>query len=140
MLIVLLSSLSFADDGIVYPDSADISFVWSVDNDTITLMVQNNSGQAVTDFYLSTNAPVATTLIDCIVDASVTVPDNTDLTLGAVYTGMYNTRYIIDSFSDKVILKYYPFSADFSFSAGKGFPVFGVPRKVGPPAKLQWNQ
>ena len=117
-----------------------MNFIWTVDNDTVTVLIQNQSGNPVDNFFFSDHTSSSVTLIDCIIDGVVSSPTSTETSSNSVYSGEETTRFMVSSFNSLVILKYYPFSYKFSFSAGAAFPYFGVSGKIGPAQNIQWSE
>jgi len=134
----LLNSLSWADSGLVCPDTAQIDFSWTIDSDTLTVVIDNNSGIPLSALFYTDYTLVPITLLNCIIDGVSTVPLATEVTSGSVYPGEITTRYIFTTVTDSIVLKYYPFSYKFSFVTGNSFPIFGATRFVGPPNNVLW--
>jgi len=143
MIVGFLNLQLYAEEGWVYPDSAEISFSWQVDSDTVTVMIENLSTQPVEHFFLSDFTDSQIVFIDCLVDGVVVDSLPTDLDFGSVYPDKFVTRWIIGEFSDSLLLKYYsPLynSNRINWSAGQPFAIFGVLPGIGPPLSVSWQQ
>jgi hypothetical protein len=135
------SSLSFAEEGFVYPDTAMISFDWITYYDTVTVSIINESSKPLTDLFISDFTDSSAILMSCLIDGIYIDSIEMDSEYGSVYPDKYTTRWIIGSFSDSLILKYCcPQYSDYKicFSAGNPFPVFGVIPEIGAPREVTW--
>ena len=140
---VSLNSQSCAEEGLVYPDSARISFDWSTYYDTVTVSIINGSSTTLTDLFISDFTDSSTIIISCLIDGVYVDSIEMDSEFGSVYPDMYTTRWIIESFSDSLILKYFCPSYDefqVCFSAGNPFPVFGIMPEIGAPREVTWME
>jgi len=139
----LLSLPLYADEGWVYPDSADVNFSWQVSSDTMTVMIENLSAQPIEHFFLSDFTDSQTVFIECLIDGVVIDSLPIDLEFGSVYLDKFVTRWIIGEFSDSLILKYYSplYNGNrMTWSAGQPFAIFGVLPSIGPPLNVIWRQ
>lgn len=144
MIAGLPSLQSFADEGIVYPDSAQIEFTRIVNADTITLDITNLKPDSVTDCFISDFTPSQTMDIELLVDGIIRGDIAIEREYGTVYSDRYTTRWIIGSFYQSIRLKYYSHNysgTELSWSGGHPFPIFGtMPFGIGPPLNLGWQQ
>jgi len=142
-IVALLSSPSFAEEALIYPDSAQISFDWTADQDTVTVLVQNYSIDPVTNLFISDFTDSSTIFISCLIDGVNVDSIPIDPEFGTVYPNKYTTRWLISDFSDSLILKYHcPAYNSFqiNFSAGVPFPVFGFMPSIGAPREVSWQE
>jgi len=142
IMIAVSSSLrSCAEEGLVYPDSAMISFDWTTYYDTVTVSIINGSSKSVTDLFISDFTDSSTIFMSCLIDGAYSDSVIMDSEFGSVYSDKFTTRWIIGSFSNSLILKYCcPQYSDYKicFSAGNPFPVFGVIPAIGAPREVTW--
>jgi hypothetical protein len=142
----LLNSQLFADDGFVFPDSANISWSREVSYDTVIVIVNNLSSDSVRNFFLSDITDSLTEDLECQVDSSLVDNPVIESDLGDIYPGKFTIRWIIGSFLYSVRLKYYSrayASGGLSLSAGHPYATFGTMARVngiGPPRNLHWVQ
>ena len=139
----MLSLQSYAEEGRVFPDSAQVNFAWQVNSDTVTVMIENLSSQPIEHFFLSDFTDSAAVLINCLVDGIDSDPLEADSEYGSVYPGQYTTRWVVDVFSQSLSIKYYSPSYSgnkLSWSAGHPFAIFGILTAIPPPQNVIWQQ
>jgi hypothetical protein len=146
MIAGLSSSLSFADDGLILPDSARISLSRAVSNDTVLLTINNLSPDSVKNFFLSDFTDSQVVAIECVIDNIPVSDPRIEKELGSVYVGKYSTRWVLGGFQSSVRLKYYSpnySSNEISLSAGHPYAIMGmitVNLGIGPPREVHWGQ
>ncbi len=127
---------SYAEDGLVYPDTAGVEFTWQVNGDTVTVAILNPTADSLTHFFISDDTDSQAVLIDCLIDGISIDPLETDSEFGTVYPDKYTTRWIIDHLAHSVIMRYYSSAyGDYkmNWSAGHPYPIFGMMPGIGPP-------
>jgi hypothetical protein len=133
----LASSQLYADDGIVYPDSAHVMFARDVSFDTVLVTITNLSSDSVHSFFLTdyTNLPAQS--LECRVDGIIRDDLLIEHESGNVYPSRNTICWVIGGFESTVRLKYYSLSYignEISFSAGHPYPIFGImPENGGQP-------
>lgn len=142
----LSSSQSCAEDGLVYPDSAQVFFSRTVQHDTVTVLIQNLSADSVVNLFLSEFTDSVVVDLECLVDG-VPIPDSViNHGFGDVYPGKHTTRWLIGAFAQTALFKYYSplyTSCETSWSAGHPYAIFGIMPLVsgiGPPRNVSWGQ
>ncbi len=136
-----LSLQSSAEEGFVFPDSARVSFAWQIDFDTVTVIIENLSQDPLTQFFISDHTDSEAVFIDCRIDGIEVDSLPTDLEFGTVYPDKFTTRWIIDDFSQSLLLRYYSESYSgfkMNWSAGHPYPIFGILPGIGPPVGPWW--
>ena len=143
MIVALLSSPSFAEEALIHPDSAQISFDWTADFDTVTILVQNYSFAPVTNLFISDFTDASTTFLSCLLDGVNIGSIPIDSEFGTVYSNKHTTRWLIGDFSDSLTLKYHCPAYNsllIHFSAGVPFPIFGYMPGIGSPREVSWQE
>ena len=143
VIIGLLSSLSFAEEGPVYPDSAKVEFHWNVSSDTVIIQIENLSQEIIRDFYFSEFTKTPPILVECRIDDVIVDSLPMDQQYGSVYADRLTTRWIVGDFRNSILLKYYVNiygGYRFSWSATNSHAMFGTLPPIGPPRNLCWRQ
>lgn len=142
----LSNSPSCAEDGLVYPDSAGVQFSRTIHADTVTVLIQNQTPDAVTNLFIAefTDAPIAA--LDCQVDGAQAPDSVIERSFGDIYPGKHTTRWLLGAFTQNVRLKYYSpiyTSIELTWCAGHQFAVFGMMplmSGIGPPRNVNWGE
>jgi len=139
-----LSLQSFAENGLVYPDSALVTFTRELQADTIIVEVISQSADSVVEFYLSDFTTAQTIALECLVDGVLRNSPEIEREFGTVYSNRYTTRWILGNFAQSIRLKYYSAnynSTELSWSAGHPYPIFGtISSGIGPPLNVHWEE
>jgi hypothetical protein len=125
----LASLQSYADDGVVYPDSARVMFARDVSFDTVLVTITNLSSDSVHSFFLTDYTDSPAQSLECRVDGTIRDDLFIEHEAGNVYPGRNTICWVIDGFESTVRLKYYSVSYtsdEVSFSAGHPYPIFGI--------------
>jgi hypothetical protein len=135
-----------AEDGIVLPDSARVGFSYSVNAETVTVAIQNLSSDPVEHCFLSDFTLAWPEFIGGEIDGLAIESMPTERETGQVYPDRFTTRWLVGSFSESLILRYYCAGCDahlVSWSAGHPFAIFGFSSNahpIGPPRNLRWHE
>ena len=139
MSVAWSSSPLFAEEGRVYPDTAQVALSFEMVADTVSVVIRNLSAQPVDNLVLADFAAAGNELISCTVDGLSTSPTILSDS-GLVYSERFSTRWLIGSFSDNARITYLSFSTSMYFTAAHPYPVFGVVPAIGAVRSLQWQQ
>lgn len=145
MAVGLPSSQSYAETGIIYPDSANVSFSREVSQDTTTVFLVNQGVNPVENLFISEFTGSPTILLECVKDGLPFDVPIIEREFDTVYANRYVTRWLIGTFGQAVTLKYYCpgyDSYELCWSAGQPFAIFGImpQRHIGPPTDIGWQQ
>jgi len=143
MIVALSSSLSFAEDGRLYPDTSGVSFTRVVNADTVTLVILNLASDSLYHVFVSDHTDIEPVLVECLIDGTPVDSLPSDHESGTIFPGKFTTRWVIGKFERIVILKYYSNSYrgnPVNISGGHPFPFFGIIPGIGAPEYLLWWQ
>ncbi|MEA3296992.1 MAG: dockerin type I domain-containing protein [candidate division Zixibacteria bacterium] len=123
-----MSSISTAHDCVVYPDSAQVLSSWQMENDTVTVTIENSRPEELGNIWISVFSKTPVILIECFADNLPVTELDSDSAFGTIFSEMFTYRWQLPAINENVILTYYSLSAEpyyFNWHAGIPFAMYG---------------